>query len=87
MNQRTLVLNSDQQQELENLRDTSPIPYLRERAGAMIKIADGMSPHSVSKQGLLKPREPDTVYRWLNRYLKQGITGLIILPRRKAFSP
>ncbi len=87
MKQRTLILTADQRQQLESLRDTSPIPYLRERAGALLKIADGMAAFAVSQAGLLKVREPDTVYHWLNRYQKQGLKGLIILPRRKAFSP
>ena len=87
MKQRTLILTIDQRQQLEDLRDTSPIPYLRERAGALLKIANGMSANAVSQHGLLKVREPDCVYRWLNRYQQQGLEGLIILPRRKAFSP
>ncbi len=87
MKQRTLILTFDQRHQLKTMRDTSPIPYLRERAGALLKIASGMAPYAVSQQGLLKVREPDTVYRWLNRYQKQGLAGLLILPRRKSFSP
>ncbi len=87
MKQRTLILSLDQRQQLEELRDTSPKPYLRERAGALLKVADGMAAYAVSQSGLLKVREPDTVYAWLDRYQAQGLEGLISLPRRKAFSP
>jgi hypothetical protein len=38
---------------------------VRERCGALLKIAAGHSPHAVATQGLLKPRDPDTVYGWL----------------------
>ncbi len=87
MKKRTLILTIDQRQALEDLRDTSPKPYLRERAGALLKIFGGMAPYAVSQQGLLKVREPDTIYDWLDRYQEQGLEGLISLPRRKAFSP
>ncbi len=87
MKKHTLILTDDQRQELEELRDTSPKPYLRERAGALLKIADGMAGYAVSQVGLLKVREPDTIYDWLHRYQAQGLKGLLSLPRRKAFSP
>jgi hypothetical protein len=40
----TLELSEQQRAELEDLRDHSPLPYLRERAAALLKIADGMPP-------------------------------------------
>jgi hypothetical protein len=87
MKKRTLILTNEHRQQLEALRDASPKPYLRERAGALLKIADGMAAYAVSQAGLLKVREPDTIYAWLDRYQAQGLEGLISLPRRKAFSP
>jgi len=39
---------------------------------------------------LLKRRDPDSVYTWLNRYGEQGFAGLVIQPgrgRKPAFSP
>src|SRR5262249_62153732 len=41
------------------------------------KIARGTTPHAVARQGLLKPRDPDTVYGWLQVYETQGVAGLL----------
>jgi transposase len=44
----------------------------------------------VARTGLLRPRQPDTVYAWLDRYRAEGIAGLTIRPgrgRKPAFSP
>jgi hypothetical protein len=81
MVRRTLTLTENQRQELLQLRDHDPRPYVRERGAALLKIADGQSPHHVAKQGLLKPRDPDTVYAWLNRYHASGTAGLIAHPQ------
>ena len=74
---RTLELKSKQRQELEEHRDHDPRPYLRERCGALLKIAGGASAHAVARQGLLKPRDPDTLYGWLGLYAAQGVSGLV----------
>ena len=58
-------LTEHQCQHLKEARDHHPEPYVRERSAAILKIADGHSPHWVATHGLLKPRDPDTVYRWL----------------------
>jgi len=87
---RTLKLSLEQQQALEQMRDHAPKPYLRERAAALLKIAAGQSPHQVAVSGLLQPRDPDTVYNWLNRYEAQGLAGLSNKAgrgRKPAFSP
>jgi Helix-turn-helix domain len=78
---RTLGIAEDQRQELLRLRDHDPRPYVRERAAALLKIADGKSPHWVACQGLLKPRDPDTVYGWLDAYEAGGPAGLIARPQ------
>jgi len=41
-----------------------------------LKIAEGHSAHWVSQNGLLKARNPDTVYDWLNAYESEQLTGL-----------
>ena len=88
MKQRTFTLDDEQRLALEQMRDRHPVPYLRERAAALLKVADGMSPHAVARHGLLKPRRPDTVYAWLNAYEQDGLAGLVQKPRRRrAFSP
>ena len=72
----TLQLTDEQTQMLRQLRDTGQPAYLRERAGALLKIAAGQSPHQVARSGLLKPRKPDTIYAWLRRYREHGVQGL-----------
>jgi Winged helix-turn helix len=81
MVRRALTLTEDQRQELLLLRDHDARPYVRERGAALLKIAEGQSPHRVAKSGLLKPRDPDTVYAWLDRYEAQGAAGLIAHPQ------
>ena len=68
MNKRSLVLSVDERRELERVRDLDARPYLRERAAALLKIADGMAASVVARQGLLKARHKDTVFAWLNEY-------------------
>jgi transposase len=87
---RTLTLSDQQRYELIRTRDTHPKAYVRERAAALLKIADGTSPLAVAKRGLLRRRDPGTVYDWLNRFEKDGPKGLLITPgrgRKPAFSP
>ena len=43
MSHRDLVLTADQRQQLRHLRDHAPKAYVRERAAALLKIADGMA--------------------------------------------
>ena len=72
------------------MRDRAEKPYLRERAAALLKIAAGQSPHAVAQAGLLRPRQPDTVYEWLNRYEATGVDGLTIRDgrgRKPAYEP
>jgi transposase len=61
-------------------RDHAPKPYLRERCAAILKIADGHAPYAVARSGLLKPRDPDTIYAWLNAYEADGFDGLVEHP-------
>src|SRR5438045_399659 len=86
---RQLVLTEEQRLQLAHLRDASPKPYLRERAAALLKIASGLPAAQVARSGLLRHRQPDTVYRWLNSFQAQGIEGLMVKPgagRKPAYS-
>ena len=86
----TVALTPEQRRELEQVRDHHEKPYVRERASAVLKIADGMSGRQVALTGLLKPRDPDTVYAWFHAYQAEGLVGLLIKPgrgRKPAFSP
>jgi hypothetical protein len=87
---RRIVLTPTQRRELVHLRDTAPKAYLRERAAAILKVADGRSAAAVARTGLLRPRKPDTVYLWLDRFQQEGLAGLSLRPgrgRKPAFSP
>ena len=74
---RTLDLTETQRADLLQHRDHDPRPYVRERCAALLKIADGLSPHAVARHGLLKPRKPDTVYSWLTWYEQRGLQSVI----------
>ena len=75
-----LELTEDEIQTLVDLRDKGEPAYLRERATALLKIHEGFSPHEVAHRGLLKKRDPDTVYAWLRRYLEHVLAGCLINP-------
>lgn len=77
MTLRTLKLTDKQRQELIHHRDHDPQPHVRERCAALLKIADGKAPYWVARQGLLKKRDPDAVYNWLNIYQEEGLSGII----------
>jgi hypothetical protein len=62
--QRTVRRKTRERRELEYYRDHDARPYVRERCGAVLKIAGGHTPHAVARQGVLKPRAPDTLYGW-----------------------
>jgi len=75
--ERTLKLSNRKRKQLIWHRDRDPHPYVRERSSAMLKIADGHAPHWVAQQGLLKTRDPDTVYQWLDWYEAGGFAELM----------
>lgn len=80
MHPRTLVLSPAQRAELAGARDRDRRPYLRECAAALLKVADGQTAHRVARHGLLRPRDPDTLYRWLDVYARDGLAGLVQRP-------
>lgn len=90
MPHRQICLTAVERQTLLDLRDHAPPPYRRERAAALLKVADGVSAAAVAHHGLLRPREPDTVYAWLDRYQTMGLAGLSVRAgrgRKPAFFP
>ena len=78
MPQRRLVLTQAQRSELQQLRDAAPKAYLRERAAAILLVADGKPAAVVARSELLRYRKADTIYDWLNRYTSEGVQGLMI---------
>jgi len=77
-----LLLNKRERKTLRNIRDRSSKPYQRERAAALLKVADGISPHCVALSGLLRKRDPDTVYGWVYAFSAFGLKSLSHAPRR-----
>ena len=90
MTHRRLSLTEAQRLELEQLRDHAPKPYLRERAAAVLKVADGQAVEAVARAGLLRRWDRHALYSWLKRFEARGVAGLQIQPgrgRKPAFSP
>jgi len=83
----SLELDPYQQVTLECMRDRHPVPYLREKAAALLKIASGQKIEEVARSGLLKPRKADTVRGWLKSYQRYGLGALYQRPRRRRFFP
>ncbi len=85
-----IELTETQRQELEQVRNHHELPYLRERAAAILKIADGISGRETALHRLLRAHWQDTIYEWVKRYRRDGVEGLKIKPgrgRKPAFSP
>jgi len=85
-----ISLSAAQRAELERTRSAHPKAYLRERAAAVLKVADGAVVEQVAESGLLKRHEPETVAGWIKRYLEAGLSGWTIQAgrgRKPKFSP
>ena len=83
-------LTAEARAELEAWRDRHPKPYLRERAAAVLKVADGWTMRRVAAFGLLRVRTEEAVAAWVRRFLQGGAQALAIRPgrgRKPAFSP
>jgi transposase len=83
-------LTTQQQKELQHLRDHAGKPYIRVRAAAILKVAAGQAVRQVAEHGLLKRVNPETVSDWIERYLQEGKAGLHVKAgrgRKPAFSP
>jgi len=53
-----------------------PHADVRERCAALLKIAEGHSPHWVALHGLLFACDPESVYQWLVWYQQEGLAGV-----------
>lgn len=87
---RTLPLTQEERAELVEIRDHAQKPYVRERAAALLQVSEGKSGRWVALHGLLRSRQPDTVYGWLNRYEAEGVHGLYMEDgrgRKPAYEP
>ena len=75
---RRVELTEEQRAELVAMVKQDPKPYRRERAAAILKVADGEVAYRVAQHGLLVRRDPDAVYGWLDRFASDGVAGLTI---------
>jgi hypothetical protein len=85
-----VVLSQAQTAELEKVRSSHRKAYLRERASALLKVANEQSARQVAEKGLLKRHEPETVSLWIQLYQTQGLAGWTIKAgrgRKASFSP
>jgi|SRR5579875_591676 transposase len=84
-------LSQAQADELRQTRDHHPKAYMREKAAAILKLAQEHLPATeVAAHRLLKRRDDNTVRAWLKRYLEAGLNGLRVQAgrgRRPAFAP
>lgn len=84
---RGLNLSEIERQTLEQARDHHPTPYIRERAAALLRIASGEAAYHVAVAGVLRSRDPDTLYTWLSRYEREGLAGLFNHRTERGFPP
>jgi hypothetical protein len=83
-----LTLSAEQRRELEDARDHDVRPYFRERCAGILKVANGITRATVAATGLLRPRDQNTVGRWVNAYRQDGLAGLVHKPRgHRGYSP
>ena len=85
-----VILTEQEREELEHVRDHHPKSYMRERAAALLKMADGQSATQVAYTGLLRKRYPHAVCEWVRRYKVHGIQGLLVREgrgRKPSFFP
>jgi transposase len=83
-------LTTQQEQELTWARDHHEKSSVRVKAAALLKVASGWSIRQVARVGLLKAVRQETVSEWIQRYLAEGLDGLLVRPgrgRKPAFSP
>jgi len=85
-----LELSPRQRRAVTRVRDHHPKPHLREKAAALLQVADGWAVQDVARFGLLRPRARNTVSAWVARYKARGLAGLRVATgrgRKPAFSP
>ncbi len=77
-----MIRSAAEPEPRERMVKSDPKAYRRERAAALLKIAAGHPAARVAREGLLRPRKPDTVYAWCDRFSEAGVAGLTIRPGR-----
>ena len=83
-------LSQAQRRELEQVRASHAKPYMRERAAAVLKVAEGQTLSAVATSALLTRHKPETIHGWIDTYLRQGLQGWVVKAgrgRKPAFFP
>lgn len=84
------ILSEEEFSQLTEICNRAEMPYLRERASAILKLAQSMTTEHIATTGLLRTRARQTVAIWFHRFQSDGIKGLEIKAgrgRHPAFSP
>lgn len=83
-------LSNEEYQQLNDLLKKAPKHYLRERAAAILKLAESNPICDIADSGLLQKRARQTVSIWFHNFQEKGIEGLYRQAgsgRKPAFSP
>lgn len=84
-----IELSEEERRQLEQWSKQPPKPYLRERARAVLAVADGKPVSQVAKQLRVRVHR-NAVREWIKRFEQGRVAGLKILSgrgRKPAFSP
>ena len=84
------ILSEEEISQLTETCNCAEKAYLRERAGAILKLAKSLTSEQIATSGLLRPRARQTVAIWYHRFQSYGIKGLEIKAgrgRKPAFFP
>ena len=77
-NRTRITLSAEQRADLVQIRGHHAKRYVRERAAAIVQVADGKTVADVARRGLIRHRQDETVSVWIQRYRDQGVQGLEI---------
>lgn len=85
-----LKLTEAQIQELRKAAKSHDKPYVRERSAGILKVSEGNSLRQVAYHQLLRRHAPETLKEWCQRYLEEGLDGLLVKSgrgRKPSFFP
>lgn len=72
----SLILTADERVVLETLERRGEPAHLREKAHALLLVADGHCATTVARSMLWRPRRAATVRGWVHAYKANGTEGL-----------
>ena len=78
MRRREVLLSQELREELIQARDHHEKAFVRVKAAAILKAAEGIALKEIAQHRLLKPVQYDTVRRWIEQYEHEGLPGLLV---------